>query len=65
MDKDAPPVVLRATDLTRRYGGLVVVKAGGAGRASVWFEMAGIVVLTAVYFALGIWLFRRRHMRAG
>jgi len=34
----------------------------GAGLADVRFELAGIVVLTAVYFAVGIWLFRRRHM---
>ena len=33
----------------------------GAGLGDVWFEMAGIAVLTAAYFAAGIALFRRRH----
>ena len=33
----------------------------GAGLAGVWFEMTGIAVLTAVYFAAGLALFRRRH----
>jgi ABC-2 type transport system permease protein len=35
----------------------------GAGPAEVSFELGGIVVLTVAYFALGTWLFRRRHMR--
>ena len=35
----------------------------GASLGGVQFELAGIVVLTAFYFAIGIWLFRRRHMR--
>ncbi len=34
-----------------------------AGPAEVGFEVAGIVVLTAVYFAVGLWLFYRRHLR--
>jgi ABC-2 type transport system permease protein len=33
----------------------------GAGLGDVWFEMAGIALLTAAYFAAGIALFRRRH----
>jgi ABC-2 type transport system permease protein len=37
----------------------------GAGLADVWFEMAGISVLTVAYFAGGIVLFRRRHQRLG
>jgi hypothetical protein len=27
-------------------------------------EMAGIVILTVIYFVTGTWAFRRRHMRA-
>ncbi len=37
----------------------------GAGLADVAFEMGAIVVLTVLYFAIGIWLFTKRHMRAG
>ena len=34
-----------------------------AGLGEVSFETAGILVLTVVYFALGSWFFRRRHLR--
>lgn len=37
----------------------------GAGPGSVWFELTGIAILTAAYFAGGIVLFRRRHQRLG
>ncbi len=36
----------------------------GAGVGDVVFELVGMTILTAVYLALGTWLFRRRHMRA-
>lgn len=29
----------------------------------VWPEMISLFILTAIYFVLGAWLFRRRHMR--
>jgi ABC-2 type transport system permease protein len=35
----------------------------GETLSGVWFEMAGIALLTAAYFAAGIVLFRRRHLR--
>jgi len=35
----------------------------GAGLGDILFEIAGIAVLTAIYFAIGLWLFRRRHLR--
>ncbi|MBN2361171.1 MAG: ABC transporter permease [Deltaproteobacteria bacterium] len=35
----------------------------GGGLADVGFEIVAIAALTAVYFALGTWLFRRRHLR--
>ncbi|MEN6369691.1 MAG: ABC transporter permease [Thermotogota bacterium] len=35
----------------------------GAGLGDVGFELGGILVLTAGYFALGTWLFNRRHQR--
>ena len=35
----------------------------GACLGDVSFEVAGIAVLTALYFAVGLWLFRRRHLR--
>lgn len=34
-----------------------------AGLKDVSFELAGILVLTVLYFALGLWVFRRRHLR--
>ena len=34
-----------------------------AGLRDIWFELAGILVLTALYFGLGLWSFRRRHLR--
>ena len=36
----------------------------GAGLGDVVFELAAISLLTVLYFALGIWWFTRRHMRA-
>lgn len=36
---------------------------GGAGLAGIGFELAGILALTALYYVLGAWLFRRRHQR--
>ncbi|MHB8868080.1 MAG: ABC transporter permease [Thermoleophilia bacterium] len=35
----------------------------GGGLRDVGFELVAMLVLTAGYFALGTWLFRRRHMR--
>ncbi|UCE42835.1 MAG: ABC transporter permease [Candidatus Aminicenantes bacterium] len=34
------------------------------GLGDVVYEMGAIAVLTVLYFAVGIWLFTRRHMRA-
>jgi len=33
------------------------------GIGDLGFELAGIVLLTIVYFIVGVWFFRRRHMR--
>ncbi|HTP49465.1 MAG TPA: ABC transporter permease [Anaeromyxobacteraceae bacterium] len=35
----------------------------GAGLGDVGFELGGILVLTVGYFAVGTWLFSRRHQR--
>jgi len=35
----------------------------GAGLMELRFELGAIIVLTVLYFAAGVWLFRRRHMR--
>jgi ABC-2 type transport system permease protein len=35
----------------------------GAGLDDVLYEIVSLVVLSALYFAIGIWLFHRRHMR--
>jgi ABC-2 type transport system permease protein len=37
----------------------------GAGLGDVVFELVAIALLTVAYFAVGAWLFTRRHMRAG
>ena len=34
-----------------------------AGLGDLGFEIGGIVILTMLYFLLGVWLFRRRHIR--
>jgi ABC-2 type transport system permease protein len=34
----------------------------GAGVGDVLYELGGLVVLTILYFSLGVWLFKRRHM---
>jgi ABC-2 type transport system permease protein len=36
-----------------------------AGLQDVVFELGAIGVLTIVFFTLGVWVFTRRHMRAG
>ena len=36
----------------------------GAGFADVTYELASLVVLSALYFGLGVWLFRRMRLRA-
>jgi ABC-type multidrug transport system permease subunit len=35
----------------------------GADLGDVAFELVAILILTAVYFAIGAWLFARRHQR--
>jgi ABC-2 type transport system permease protein len=36
----------------------------GRGLGDVTFELAALVVLTVVYTGAGVWLFKKRHMRA-
>jgi ABC-2 type transport system permease protein len=36
----------------------------GSGVGDVLYELISLVVLSILYFAIGIWLFHRRHMRA-
>jgi ABC-2 type transport system permease protein len=36
-----------------------------AGLREVAFELASITILTIVFFTAGVWVFTRRHMRAG
>jgi ABC-2 type transport system permease protein len=35
----------------------------GAGLNEVWFELTALIVLSVLYFGLGVWLFRRMHMQ--
>jgi ABC-2 type transport system permease protein len=37
----------------------------GAGLGDVLYELIALLVLSAVYFAVGTWLFHHRHMRVG
>jgi regulatory protein YycH of two-component signal transduction system YycFG len=34
----------------------------GAGIEDVLYELTVLVILSVVYFSIGIWLFRRKHM---
>lgn len=36
----------------------------GAGLGEVVYELTAVLVLSVVYFALGVWLFKRTHLRA-
>lgn len=36
----------------------------GAELNDVLYELIALVLLSALYFALGVWLFSRRHLRA-
>ena len=36
----------------------------GVGLDQVLYELGALVVLSALYFAIGMWIFRRRHLRA-
>lgn len=37
----------------------------GAGPREVAFELAALAILSILFFAAGVWLFHRRHMRVG
>jgi len=50
--------------LTHGIVALNKVLVMGAGLGDIGFELSALLVLTAIYFAVGIVLFRRRHMRA-
>jgi ABC-2 type transport system permease protein len=41
------------------------VLALGAGLGDVIYELSALVALSAVYFAIGVFLFRRKHLRLG
>jgi ABC-2 type transport system permease protein len=36
----------------------------GAGAGEVTFELIALSVLTLLYFAIGVWLFRRMYLQA-
>ena len=35
----------------------------GAGIREVWFELTALILLSLLYFGLGIWLFRKMHLK--
>ena len=35
----------------------------GAGVGEIWYELAGLLILTVIYFLIGVWLFQRTHLR--
>lgn len=53
--------ILPTTHSIAAFGKILNQKAG---LGDVAFEMGAIAVLSVLYFAAGIWLFTRRHMRA-
>jgi ABC-2 type transport system permease protein len=36
----------------------------GAGLGDVAYELSALVVLSILYFAVGVWLFRKLHLRS-
>lgn len=36
----------------------------GAGVSEVLYELVALLILSVAYFAIGVWIFQRRHMRA-
>jgi len=58
--------VLNANDIlptTHTISALGKILNFNVGLGGVGFELAAIVALTILYFAIGIWLFSRRHLR--
>jgi hypothetical protein len=37
----------------------------GAGLGEVAYELGALVILSAIYFVFGVWLFRRMHLQSG
>jgi ABC-2 type transport system permease protein len=37
----------------------------GAGLGEVVYELAALTILSILYFAMGVWLFQRYHLRSG
>jgi len=35
-----------------------------AGLGTVAYELLALLVLSVLYFAVGVWVFQRRHLRA-
>jgi ABC-2 type transport system permease protein len=48
---------------THAVNALSKVMTLGAGLREIRYELVAVAVLSAVYFALGVWLFHRRHLR--
>ncbi|HYF90681.1 MAG TPA: ABC transporter permease [Symbiobacteriaceae bacterium] len=48
---------------THAVNALNKVMTMGAGIGEIGFELGAIAVLSAIYFAVGVWLFHRRHLR--
>lgn len=51
--------------LTHAVVALGKVLTLGAGFGDVLFELVAVSALSVVYFAAGVWLFKRQHLRAG
>jgi ABC-2 type transport system permease protein len=49
---------------THAIGALNKVLTLGLGLGDVLYELISLILLSAVYFAIGLWLFQRRQMRA-
>lgn len=51
-----------AIPLTHAVVALNKVLTLGVGLSEVLYELSALLVLTVVYFVIGVWLFRRRHL---
>ena len=50
---------------THAVSALSRIMSAGGGLTDVVFELVAMAALTLVFFAVGAWLFARRHLRAG
>lgn len=72
------PIKIEAVNLTKRFGEQVAVDhinlevnpgeilgflgPNGAGIGEIWPQLVSLTGLTVIYFLIGYWIYRKRHM---